>query len=68
MTVPPLRKWRPCFGFYRDRRCGWQFFVHPNRDHNPIIVVSRWLRRWYLEIGRLEYRSESGWHIRPKYF
>lgn len=58
MTVPPLRKWRPCFGFYRDRIAGWQFFIHPHPDHNPIVTVMRWDGYWRIEIRRWIWSNE----------
>lgn len=68
MTVPPLRKWRPCFGLYRDRLFGFQFFIHPHRDYNPIVVVSRWAGAWYIEVGRLIFESGKGWRVAPRYW
>jgi hypothetical protein len=64
MTVPPLRKWRPCTGFYRSEGIGWQFFLHPHPDHNPIVVVSYWKRAWHVQLHRLTYNSGHGfeWH------
>lgn len=58
MSVPPLRKWRLGWQFYRFRRMGWQFFVHPHRDYNPIITVSRWSGYWLIEIGRWTWTNE----------
>lgn len=67
MTVPPLRKWRPSCYLYRSKYVGWQFFVYPHRDYNPIIFISRWTKKWRIEIHRLHYSTENGFRIQPRF-
>ena len=38
MSIPPLRKWRPGMDLYRLKGQGWQFFIWPHKDNNPIIT------------------------------
>lgn len=66
MTVPPLRKWRPSTYLYRNEGNGWQLFVYPNPDYNPIIVVSYWKRSWHIQLHRLTYNSGVGFNWHPR--
>lgn len=61
MTIPPIRKWRwPRVSIYRARTLGWQIFVDIHPNHNPILIVSRWVGEWHIEaFERVLYRSTS---------
>lgn len=61
MTVPPLRKWRmPRAFLHRVGGMGWQLFVDVHPDHNPILIVSRWCGKWYVEaFERVIYRTKT---------
>lgn len=68
MSVPPLRKWRPYCDFYRHKGAGWQFCLHPHYNYNPILIVSYWVKEWYLEAHRWSWSSRTGFHTRPKFW
>lgn len=62
MTCPPIGKWRPRIYFHRSRRIGWQIMVYQHTDHNPVVVIERWQRKWRFEFYRDRRISKKyGW-------
>lgn len=64
MTAPPIWKWKPNIYWYRSNGIGWQLLFYQHSDHNPVIVISRWQRKWTVEFWR-DYFFERA--LRKKY-
>jgi hypothetical protein len=64
MTTPPIWKWRPSIFWHRTPKCGWEFCLYQHRDHNPVIVIARWMGKWRFEFYRDYFYMRS---LRKKY-